>query len=511
MLGRARGSNSCLPTRKYTTILNFAATAPIGHQAGGVLVAIFIISQLLYTLTFTVDAYLFFLPVDWVDVEQEIHEPASAWPYIVLFYPVLKELEATMRTTFLSLSRLDYPPERYRVIAIPNAGDVETIASLRRLAEAFSFLEILEVPPTSDPAWDVVWNAWSENPNAYWWHVGKRAGVRELPPKKTRQLIFAFYTFALNRGRDEDFVINYIDADSCPPVDHFKAAVNGLKRYDVLQAQNVAGNLNASMAASWHAFDHMSWDGYKYPHLTAHGNQPFWVLGKGLFFKASDLVALGGFHPWITIEDPEVGLRFWKNGKKLGVIASPLIEEVPDTFWGGVTQRKRWVCGFFQSLTEPLDRLGYTPRERLQAWLIFGPCLSLWVNSIGIPFGIWGLWTFFTRTSILPHWTVWLALLNVTAFVVSLSALYVRTWQRTALVLDRRRDRLWYMLRVNPVSIMIWWILWILPLAIGLRMFLRDDGLVWERTKKIDANNALVRGQLERVTPSPSESKGQER
>jgi hypothetical protein len=41
--------------------------------------------------------------------------------------------------------------------------------------------------------------------------------------------------------------------------------------------------------------------------------------------------------------------------------------------------------------------------------------------------------------------------------------------------------------------------LWIIPLTIGLRMYLRGEGLVWERTEKIDANNALVRGYLKRT------------
>ena len=85
------------------------------------------------------------------------------------------------------------------------------------------------------------------------------------------------------------------------------------------------------------------------------------MLGKGLFFKASDLVALGGFHPWLTIEDPEVGMRFWINGKRLGIIENPLIEEVPTTFVHGITQRKRWVAGFFQSLASPLREMGMTP------------------------------------------------------------------------------------------------------------------------------------------------------
>ena len=313
------------------------------HQNPLVLVTVvFIVAQLLYTLTFVLDGYLFSLPVNRVKMDEPLPEPPSEWPYIVLFYPVLRELEATMRTTFLSLAKIDYPVERCRVVAIPNANDRETIASLKRLSLEFPFVEIIEVPATSDPSWKIVWDAWDSNPKAYWWHQGARAGVRDLPPKKTRQLIYAFYTTAAAHGHD--LVINYIDADSCPPVDHFRAAAIGLKHYDVLQAQNVAGNLNASMAASWHAFDHMAWDGYKYAHLSSNGRQPFWVLGKGLFFKAVDLTALGGFHPWITIEDPEVGMRFWANGKKLGIIESSLIEEVPESWREGITQRKRWVC-----------------------------------------------------------------------------------------------------------------------------------------------------------------------
>ena len=249
------------------------------------------------------------------------------------------------------MSRIDYPRDRFRVVAIPNDDDDLTVRSLRRLAREFPFLEVLEVPATSDPRWQVVWDAWDRCDKAYWWHGGRRAGVRDLPPKKTRQLVYAFYTIARDlRSQRDDFLVNYIDADSCPPPDHFLAAAVGIRHYDVLQAQNIAGNLNNTMAASFHAMDHMAWDGQTYPHLSANGRQPYWVLGKGLFFKASDLVALGGFHPWLTIEDPEVGMRFWTNGKRLGIIENPLIEEVPTTFAHGITQRKRWVAGL---LPEP--------------------------------------------------------------------------------------------------------------------------------------------------------------
>src|SRR5215470_10995137 len=47
----------------------------------------------------------------------------SNWPYIVLFYPVLRELEKTMDTTFASLAEMDYPAGRFKVIAIPNLDD----------------------------------------------------------------------------------------------------------------------------------------------------------------------------------------------------------------------------------------------------------------------------------------------------------------------------------------------------------------------------------------------------
>lgn len=458
-----------------------------------ILSSVFVAVQGLYFLTFAVDAYLFSRPVNWVDTSDRAKRSITHYPYIVLFYPVLREPEETMRTTFHSLARLDYPADRYSVIAIPNADDVETVAALKGLRRDFPFVQVIEVPPTSHSSWGKVWVAWERTPKAYWWHRGRRMRNRALPPKKTRQLVYAFYQVAAALAHKEDFLVNYIDADSCPPRDHFLAAAIGMRDYDVLQAQNVAGNLNDTLAASWHAFDHMAWDGSKYPHLSADGRHPYWVLGKGLFFRASDLIKLGGFHPWLTIEDPEVGMRFWVNGKRLGIIAGSLIEEVPSTFAHGITQRKRWVAGFFQSLGTPLAAMGMKPRDRLKAWLNFLPCLSLWLNAVGAPIGVWALWRWYEETSPLTLWLLPLVAINLACFLLSMTVLYIRTWRRTALVLDSVWARLWYMARVNPVFIMVWWVVWLIPLAIGFKMYLRDEGLVWERTEKSDANNELVR------------------
>ncbi|MFA5967647.1 MAG: glycosyltransferase family 2 protein [Sphingomonas sp.] len=459
----------------------------------------FLATQVLYLLSMLVDVYIYTRPVNRVDMSLLPDIPVEEYPKIVLLYPVLDEPEGTMRTTFFALDQIDYPKHLYSVVAVPNHDDASTIASLEKLQKEFPFLEILPVPSTADASWNVVWDEWETNPHVYWYHRGARAGDKDLPPKKTRQLIYAFYTIAKQRG--DDFLLNYIDADSAPPKDHFLAAAAGIREYDVLQSRNVAGNLLKTMASTMCAFDHLVWDANKYGHLTANGKHPYWVLGKGLFYKSSDLLELGGFHPWITIEDPEVGMRLWKNGRRLGLIDAPLIEEVPETFGRAITQRKRWVAGFFQSLNVPLKEMGFTRKERFKAWLNFLPCLSMWVNSIGIPVGVWAAIVWWQGTSPLPRWTLVLAALNFLFYTISLINLYIGTWRMTKLVIPSFGKRLWYMLRINPIALFLYWMWWIIPLWLGWRMYRKDGGLTWERTLKINAIEQQVHDRSVREQP----------
>ena len=91
-----------------------------------------------------------------------------------------------------------------------------------------------------------------------------------------------------------------------------------------------------------------------------------------------------------------------------------------------------------------------------------------------------------------------LAVATIVLYCISMGITYVVTWRRTALVLDRRRDRLRYMLRVNPVFLWFYWLWWSVPIAVGLGMYLRDGGRVWERTEKVDAIHELVREVVKR-------------
>lgn len=462
--------------------------------------AAFAAVEFLYLGCLLITLWLYSRPVDVLERLVHLAKPVTTTgkvaylrdcPDVIVLYPVLNELEATMRTSMLGFARAIYPGGVRRIVAIPNTSDLATVESLQRIAEDYPFLEILEVPPTGDPSWEPVWSAWKQNPKAYWWHVGKRAGERSLPSKKTRQLVYAFYTLA---AQQPDALLSYIDADSVVPPDYFVTAAAGSTQFDVLQNTNVAGNAMISWAASMFALDHMLWDGSLYQHMTARGRHPYYVLGKGLFFRISDLIEVGGFNPWLTIEDPEVGMRLWVNGRRLGIIRSPLIEEVPDTFRKGITQRKRWIAGFFQSLGKPLTLMGMNRSERIRARLNLVPCASLFLNPFGAALGVWALVAAITEPGrVFPIWLEILCIATLTCLVVALWIGQRAVIQQTRLIFESRRDRLGYVLRVNPLVMFGYWIWWSIPLAIGFWMYLTDRGLTWQRTDKIDANHDLVR------------------
>ncbi len=458
-----------------------------------VLIGAYAAIQVLYFLSLSVNGYFYSRSTDWIDLaEGAVSGPDS--PPVILLYPVLHEAEETMRTTMLSIAaaRKRYAPAEAKVVAIPNADDVVTTAALQRLQREFPFLEILAVPTTSDPSWSPVWAAWDTNDKVYWWHQGKRQAVRDLPPKKTRQLVYALYCYAAHLP-GQGWLLSYLDADSAVPEDYFLIAAAGAARFDVVQLTNVAGNLLDTLASSFHSMDHMAWDGGMYPHMTARGRHPFYVLGKGLFYRVRDLVEVGGFNPWLTIEDPEIGMKLWVNGRRLGVSDVPLIEEVPRTFRGGITQRKRWVAGFFQSLALPLSLMGMTGRQRARARLNLIPLLSLAINAVGLPVGVWGIVESVRGAAPIDLPLVALSAVNIAGASMIMLRIYLAAWTRSSLVLSSYTDRLRFMARVNPLFLIGYWILWMVPIVIGVSMFISDRGLAWQRTEKVDANHDLVR------------------
>jgi hypothetical protein len=139
--------------------------------------------------------------------------------------------------------------------------------------------------------------------------------------------------------------------------------------------------------------------------------------------------------------------------------------------------------------------MGMTFSQRLRARLNLVPNLSLTINGVGIPLGIWGL-AQAVRGHHLPIWLVGVDIADLLGIFLIFTTIMTAAWRRSARVLTSRRRRALYLLRVNPIALIGYWMFWIWPLYLGFVMFVRDRGLVWERTEKSDANHALVRSDL---------------
>ena len=86
-----------------------------------------------------------------------------------------------------------------------------------------------------------------------------------------------------------------------------------------------------------------------------------------------------------------------------------------------------------------------------------------------------------------------LSAINILGVLIILTYNWVNAWKVSKLVLTNRMNRLLLAFRVNPFFVFVYWIFWSVSIIIGIQMFLRDKGLTWERTTKVDANHDLVR------------------
>ena len=129
---------------------------------------------------------------------------------------------------------------------------------------------------------------------------------------------------------------------------------------------------------------------------------------------------------------------------------------MPTTFASAIVQRKRWVAGFFQTLKfrgGPMDRMGFSFVEKIKAWLIFFPCMTLSFNCLGLPLSVWAAVTWYNGTGNPADWCIYWAMANLGLYAFFMIELYCRTWLRTKLIMDTTWQRMRYMLRVNPLFI----------------------------------------------------------
>ena len=76
---------------------------------------------------------------------------------------------------------------------------------------------------------------------------------------------------------------------------------------------------------------------------------PIPLGGTSNHFRRTALLATGGWDAWNVTEDADLGLRFARLGKKIGVIAPSTVELPPQRLGVWIGQRSRWLKGFVQT------------------------------------------------------------------------------------------------------------------------------------------------------------------
>jgi len=241
----------------------------------------------------------------------EISEPDRFPPYTILV--ALHDEARAVPGLIAALKALDYPPSQLDIKLLLEADDIATHNAL--LSE--------NLPPQFE--------------------VHRLADG--LPRTKPRALN---YGLATAHGK---FVTIY-DAEDRPHPQQLKAAVSAFRREGsqtaCVQAPLRAHNAGESWLAGQWALEYDIQFGLLLPAL-ARGRWPIPLGGTSNHFRRSAILEAGGWDAWNVTEDADLGLRFARNGWRVGVIAPPTLEEAPERLGIWAPQRSRWIKGFLQT------------------------------------------------------------------------------------------------------------------------------------------------------------------
>lgn len=247
------------------------------------------------------------------------NDPAPlSWPRYTVIAALYDEA-AVLPQLVERLSRIDYPSDRLEGFLALEADDSASIAAALA-ADRPEWLTVLIVPPGS-------------------------------PKTKPRALNYAL---SVAQG---DLVTIYDAEDDPDPLQLKEAAARFAAEGDdlvCLQAplriqrrdkrHSASPFLDAQFAAEYAALFEVT-----LPAMTALG-LPFPLGGTSNHFRASALLALGGWDAWNVTEDADLGFRIWRSGGRMGMLERPTYETPPGALRLWLPQRTRWLKGHLQTL-----------------------------------------------------------------------------------------------------------------------------------------------------------------
>ncbi len=288
-------------------------------------------------------------------------------PVYTILVPVFKEPEV-IGTLIDSIKRLDYPQNKLDIILLLEEEDSITQEAAKKCKPPGNW-RLLIVP-------------------------------NSLPKTKPKACNYGLF-FA--RGK----YLVIFDAEDIPEPDQLKKAViafhKGGERYICFQAALNYFNRNENFLTRMFTLEYSYWFDYLLPGLDRL-KFPLPLGGTSNHFDMEKLKQLGGWDPFNTTEDADLGIRAYANGYHVGVINSTTFEEANSQAKNWIRQRSRWVKGYMQTwLVFSRNPVKLLRAIGLKGWLSFnffvgGTPLTLLINPI--TWAVFIIWVL-TKTKII--------------------------------------------------------------------------------------------------------------
>jgi len=311
---------------------------------------IMIVFKFLLTISGSIDEIVYM-----EDTEELRNLSDEELPVYTILIPVFREPEV-IKTLIEAIKKLDYPQNKLDVILLLEEKDKETY-NAAKAAEPHSNWRFLVIPP-SHP---------------------------QTKPKACNYGLF------FSRG---EYLVIY-DAEDEPEPDQLKKAYLAFKNSDesyiCFQGALNYFNMNQNLLTKLFTLEYSYWFDYMLPGLYSM-NLPIPLGGTSNHFKVDKLKEIGGWDPFNTTEDADLGIRASAESYKVGIIRSTTYEEATSKVWNWIRQRSRWVKGYMQTTLVYNRKPIHTLKTLgLKKWLSFqffigGTPLIFLINPI-----LWGL------------------------------------------------------------------------------------------------------------------------
>jgi cellulose synthase/poly-beta-1,6-N-acetylglucosamine synthase-like glycosyltransferase len=136
-------------------------------------------------------------------------------------------------------------------------------------------------------------------------------------------------------------------------------------RLACLQAPLVIGNGARSWLSAHFALEYAALFRGFLPWLARH-HLPLPLGGTSNHFRREALVSVGAWDSHNVTEDADLGVRFCRDGYRIGTIGAPTAEDAPELWPVWLKQRSRWLKGWMQTWLVHM-------RQPLRLWRGLGP------------------------------------------------------------------------------------------------------------------------------------------